>query len=119
MRGLDTGKCIMQYHECFYLISADVPSITKSIVNHVQTSLARQAYNLGMLILLFVTVFMRYADDLGAYQAAALSIRDNLLVGSLLLLTSALQSIRSTGMTLSSTTQRNLPRELTISPSSS
>ncbi|KAG5352510.1 hypothetical protein C0989_001995 [Termitomyces sp. Mn162] len=49
MRGLDT----------------DVESITKSFVNHVQTSLARQAYNL---------------DDLGAYQAAALSARDNLLV---------------------------------------
>ncbi|KAJ7588532.1 glycogen phosphorylase [Mycena floridula] len=46
-------------------IDDDVPKITKSIVNHVQTSLARQAYNL---------------DDLGAYQAAALSVRDNLLV---------------------------------------
>ncbi|KAF6746227.1 glycogen phosphorylase [Ephemerocybe angulata] len=46
-------------------VDQDVPSITKSIVNHVQTSLARQAYNL---------------DDLGAYQAAALSVRDNLLV---------------------------------------
>lgn len=46
-------------------VDADTPSITKSIVNHVQTSLARQAYNL---------------DDLGAYQAAALSVRDNLLV---------------------------------------
>ena len=44
----------------------DVPSITKSIVNHVQTSLARQAYNL---------------DNLGAYQAVALSARDDLLVG--------------------------------------
>ncbi|KAG6910455.1 hypothetical protein DXG01_010380 [Tephrocybe rancida] len=49
MRGLDT----------------DVEHITKSIVNHVQTSLARQAYNL---------------DNLGAYQAAALSARDNLLL---------------------------------------
>ncbi|KAH7922471.1 glycosyltransferase family 35 protein [Leucogyrophana mollusca] len=49
LRSLDTG----------------VPSITKSIVNHVQTSLARQAYSL---------------DDLGAYQAAALSVRDNLLI---------------------------------------
>jgi starch phosphorylase len=45
----------------------DVPSITKSIVNHVQTSLARQAYNI---------------DDFGGYQAAALSVRDNLLVSS-------------------------------------
>ncbi|GJE89080.1 glycosyltransferase family 35 protein [Phanerochaete sordida] len=43
----------------------DVPSITKSFVNHVNTSLARQAYNL---------------DDLGAYQAAALSVRDNLII---------------------------------------
>ena len=42
-------------------------SISKSFVNHVQTSLARQAYNL---------------DDLGAYQAAALSTRDNLIVRS-------------------------------------
>ncbi|KAI0318398.1 glycosyltransferase family 35 protein [Amylostereum chailletii] len=41
------------------------PDITKSIVNHVQTSLARAPYNL---------------DDLGAYQAAALSVRDNLIV---------------------------------------
>jgi len=45
----------------------DVPSITKSIIGHVQTSLARQAYNL---------------DDIGAYQAIALSVRDNLLVCS-------------------------------------
>lgn len=49
MRGLDT----------------DIPSITKSIVGHVQTSLAQQAHNL---------------DDLGAYQAAALSVRDNLIL---------------------------------------
>ncbi|KZT00396.1 glycosyltransferase family 35 protein [Laetiporus sulphureus 93-53] len=49
MRGLDT----------------DVPSIVRSVVNHVQTSLARQAYNL---------------DNLGAYQAAALSVRDNLIL---------------------------------------
>ncbi|GLB44296.1 putative phosphorylase is an important allosteric enzyme in carbohydrate metabolism [Lyophyllum shimeji] len=46
-------------------VDTDVESITKSFVNHVQTSLARQPYNL---------------DDLGAYQAAALSVRDNLLV---------------------------------------
>ncbi|EKM52475.1 glycosyltransferase family 35 protein [Phanerochaete carnosa HHB-10118-sp] len=43
----------------------DVSTITKSFVNHVHTSLARQAYNL---------------DDLGAYQAAALSVRDNLII---------------------------------------
>ncbi|KAF9488145.1 glycogen phosphorylase [Pleurotus eryngii] len=46
-------------------VDADVGGITKSVVNHVQTSLARQAYNL---------------DNLGAYQAAALSVRDNMLV---------------------------------------
>ncbi|KAF5384669.1 hypothetical protein D9757_006280 [Collybiopsis confluens] len=46
-------------------VSTDVNSITKSIVNHVQTSLARQAYNL---------------DNFGAYQAAALSVRDDLIV---------------------------------------
>ncbi|KAG1767353.1 glycosyltransferase family 35 protein [Suillus placidus] len=49
LRSLDTG----------------VPSITKSIVNHVQTSLARQPHEI---------------DDLGAYQAAALSVRDNLII---------------------------------------
>lgn len=42
-----------------------MPSITKSIVNHVQTSLARQAYNL---------------DNLGAYQASSYAVRDNLIV---------------------------------------
>ncbi|KAJ7769331.1 glycogen phosphorylase [Mycena metata] len=46
-------------------VDKDVPAITKSFVSHVQTSLARQPYNL---------------DTLGAYQAAALSVRDNLLV---------------------------------------
>lgn len=44
----------------------DIRSLTRSFVNHVQTSLARQVYSL---------------DDLGAYQATALSVRDNLLVG--------------------------------------
>ncbi|PIL26155.1 hypothetical protein GSI_11910 [Ganoderma sinense ZZ0214-1] len=46
-------------------IASDATTITKSVVNHVHTSLARQAYNL---------------DNLGAYQASALSVRDNLLV---------------------------------------
>ncbi|KDQ52459.1 glycosyltransferase family 35 protein [Jaapia argillacea MUCL 33604] len=46
-------------------VASDTPTITKSIVNHVQTSLARQPHNL---------------DDLGAYQASALSVRDNLIV---------------------------------------
>ena len=34
-------------------------------MNHVHTSLARQAYNI---------------DEFGAYQVAALSVRDNLIV---------------------------------------
>ncbi|KAG1764490.1 hypothetical protein EV702DRAFT_1205005 [Suillus placidus] len=46
-------------------LDAGVPSITKSIVNHVQTSLARQPHEI---------------DNLGAYQAAALSVRDNLII---------------------------------------
>ncbi|EIM84344.1 glycosyltransferase family 35 protein [Stereum hirsutum FP-91666 SS1] len=46
-------------------VYTDVPTITKSIVNHVQTSIARAPYNV---------------DDFGAYQAAALSVRDNLIV---------------------------------------
>lgn len=49
LRSLDTG----------------VSSITKSIVNHVQTSLARQPHEI---------------DNFGAYQAAALSVRDNLII---------------------------------------
>ncbi|KAK2460410.1 hypothetical protein APHAL10511_007575 [Amanita phalloides] len=46
-------------------LDKDVSDYTKSFVNHVQTSLSRQAYNL---------------DNFGAYQAAALAIRDNLLI---------------------------------------
>ena len=46
-------------------LASDTTAITKSFVNHVHTSLARQAYNL---------------DNFGAYQASALSVRDNLLV---------------------------------------
>ncbi|KAF8624321.1 hypothetical protein AX15_005950 [Amanita polypyramis BW_CC] len=46
-------------------LDKDVSDYTKTFVNHVQTSLARQAYNL---------------DDLGAYQGAALAVRDNLLI---------------------------------------
>ncbi|TBU29677.1 glycogen phosphorylase [Dichomitus squalens] len=46
-------------------LTKDIPEITQSVVHHVHTSLGRQAYNL---------------DNLGAYQAAALSVRDNLLV---------------------------------------
>jgi len=51
-------------------ITSETPHITKSIVNHVQTSLARAPYNI---------------DDFGAYQSAALSVRDNLIVSDDLL----------------------------------
>lgn len=69
----DEAAAIALFHRVSHLAngkqsltcSSDVSSITKSFVNHVHTSLARQAYNL---------------DDLGAYQAAALSVRDNLIV---------------------------------------
>lgn len=51
LRGVDEGE----HNQRTRLIQGlneiasrpDVPSITKSIVNHVQTSLARQPYNLG------------------------------------------------------------------------
>ncbi|KIY50861.1 glycosyltransferase family 35 protein [Fistulina hepatica ATCC 64428] len=43
----------------------DEPSIARSIIGHVQTSLAREAYNI---------------DDLGAYQAAALAVRDDMIL---------------------------------------
>ncbi|KAF8494939.1 glycosyltransferase family 35 protein [Russula emetica] len=46
-------------------VTSESPEITKSVVNHIQTSLARAPYNI---------------DDFGAYQAAALSVRDNLIV---------------------------------------
>jgi starch phosphorylase len=68
LRGLDAGEFAGQFPSVVDVVDCcvkDVPSITKSIVNHVQTSLARQAYNL---------------DVFGAYQASALSVRDNLLV---------------------------------------
>lgn len=45
--------------------ATDDESIVKSIVRHVQTTLGRQAYNL---------------DNFGAYQAVALSVRDDLLI---------------------------------------
>jgi starch phosphorylase len=56
--------------------STDSPDISKSIVNHVQTSLARAPYNI---------------DEFGAYQAAALSVRDNLIVSYDLLVVSRLR----------------------------
>ncbi|KZV77884.1 hypothetical protein EXIGLDRAFT_784643, partial [Exidia glandulosa HHB12029] len=46
-------------------VEADVGEISKNIVHHVQTSLARQAYNI---------------DDAGAYQAVALAARDDLII---------------------------------------
>ncbi|KIM29179.1 glycosyltransferase family 35 protein [Serendipita vermifera MAFF 305830] len=46
-------------------VDSDVPEITKNIVHHVQTTLARQAYNI---------------DDMGAYQATALAVREDLIV---------------------------------------
>jgi glycogen phosphorylase len=52
--------------------------VTNSIVNHVQTSLARQAYNV---------------DNLGAYQATALAVRDNLIVSHISALTQPLYFI--------------------------
>lgn len=69
MRGITSGKHFFS-SPLFHFIrvtgpSADTPDITKSIVNQVQTSLARAPYNI---------------DDFGAYQAASLSVRDNLIV---------------------------------------
>ncbi|KZT58151.1 glycosyltransferase family 35 protein [Calocera cornea HHB12733] len=46
-------------------IPTNVSDITNAIVYHVQSTLARQAYNL---------------DNMGAYQAVALSVRDDLIV---------------------------------------
>ena len=70
MRGITSGKHALILVAPFSLHPCDWPSaetshITKSIVNHVQTSLARAPYNI---------------DDFGAYQSAALSVRDNLIV---------------------------------------
>lgn len=70
MRDLHTGR--VPFRSCITgaitdqdAVLLDVPEVTKSIVGHVQTSLARAPYNL---------------DDFGAYQASALSVRDNLIV---------------------------------------
>jgi starch phosphorylase len=46
-------------------VDQDVSDITKSIVHHIQTSLARQAYNI---------------DNIGAYQATALAAREDLII---------------------------------------
>ena len=53
------------WKDAFRGVTTDVPGITKNIVGHVQATLARQPYNL---------------DDFGAYQAAALATRDNLIL---------------------------------------
>lgn len=70
MRGVDKGEDAIATPSAYILLNflspfTDVPDICRSIVTHVQTSLARQAYNL---------------DNFGAYQAVALSARDDLLV---------------------------------------
>ena len=65
LRGITTGESLSSLLFPATDSSADSPDISKSIVNHVQTSLARAPYNI---------------DDFGAYQAAALSVRDNLIV---------------------------------------
>ncbi|PVG00093.1 putative glycogen phosphorylase [Serendipita vermifera] len=46
-------------------VDRDVNEISKNIVHHIQTSLARQAYNI---------------DNVGAYQATALAAREDLIV---------------------------------------
>jgi hypothetical protein len=66
LRGITTGEPF--FSPPYYTAtdsSTDAPAISQSIVHHVQTSLARAPYNI---------------DDFGAYQAAALSVRDNLIV---------------------------------------
>lgn len=65
LRGVTTGEPLSSFLYPATDSSADSPDISKSIVHHVQTSLARAPYNI---------------DDFGAYQAAALSVRDNLIV---------------------------------------
>jgi starch phosphorylase len=65
LRGVTTGELFLSPLYPSTDSSAESPEISKSIVNHVQTSLARAPYNI---------------DDFGAYQAAALSVRDNLIV---------------------------------------
>ena len=42
---------------CLICISLDESDYTKSFVNHVQTSLSRQAYNLGTLSMTYIQVF--------------------------------------------------------------
>jgi hypothetical protein len=74
MRGITSGKHLFPSPPFHFIRcdwpSAEIPQISKSIVNHVQTSLARAPYNI---------------DDFGAYQSAALSVRDNLIVSDDLL----------------------------------
>ena len=74
----------------------DVESIAKTFVNHVHTSLARQAYNL---------------DDFGAYQAAALSTRDNLIVSASCSPYTLLQMMNRVPQTNWNATQLNYTRK--------
>jgi hypothetical protein len=65
LRGITTGELFSLPLYPSTDNFAELPEISQSIVHHVQTSLARAPYNI---------------DDFGAYQAAALSVRDNLIV---------------------------------------
>jgi starch phosphorylase len=86
MRTIDRGE-FTTFVLCSLTIeheNTDVDQVTKSVVNHVQTSLARQCYNLGTILPFDPSVQVipipTHPDDLGAYQAAALAVRDDLLV---------------------------------------
>lgn len=84
IRGLDKGSRGMSYGLTrLIFICLDETDYTKSFVNHVQTSLSRQAYNLGKSCTTLIKFFepQLALDNLGAYQASALAVRDNLLVG--------------------------------------
>ncbi|KAH8921359.1 glycosyltransferase family 35 protein [Atractiella rhizophila] len=87
----------------------DTKTIEKSVVRHVQTTLARAPYNL---------------DVLGAYQAVALSVRDRLIYRFVLPLSMIVSSDPALNWPLdgtrpSFTTPNSSLRECTTSPSSS
>ena len=83
IRGLDKGSRFSCALTRLIFIYLDESAYTKSFVNHVQTSLSRQAYNLGKSCTTLIKNFeLQLAlDNIGAYQASALAVRDNLLVG--------------------------------------
>ena len=83
IRGLDKGSRFSFPLTRLIFICLDESDYTKSFVNHVQTSLSRQAYNLGKSYTTLNNFFdsQLALDNLGAYQASALAVRDNLLVG--------------------------------------